>query len=109
MDTTLISVVIPVYNIEEYLERCVNSICAQTYRNLEILLVDDGSTDGSGALCDALAEKDKRIKVFHKANGGSSSARNVGIAQARGKYIGFVDSDDYISENMYELLYEAIK
>ena len=109
MDTTLISVVIPVYNIEEYLERCVNSICAQTYPNLEILLVDDGSTDGSGALCDALAEKDTRIRVFHKVNGGSSSARNVGVAQARGDYIGFVDSDDYISENMYELLYEAIK
>lgn len=109
MDTTLISVVIPVYNIEEYLERCVNSICAQTYPNLEILLVDDGSTDGSGALCDALAEKDTRIRVFHKVNGGSSSARNVGVAQARGEYIGFVDSDDYISENMYELLYEAIK
>jgi glycosyltransferase involved in cell wall biosynthesis len=109
METTLISVVIPVYNIEEYLERCVNSICTQTYQNLEILLVDDGSTDGSGALCDALAQKDKRIRVFHKVNGGSSSARNLGIANAKGEYIGFVDSDDYISENMYELLYEAVK
>ncbi len=109
MDTTLISVVIPVYNIEDYLERCVNSVCDQTYQNLEILLVDDGSTDGSGALCDALAGKDKRIRVFHKVNGGSSSARNLGIAQAKGEYIGFVDSDDYISENMYELLYEAIQ
>lgn len=109
METTLISVVIPVYNIEEYLERCVNSICTQTYQNLEILLVDDGSTDGSGALCDALAQKDKRIRVFHKVNGGSSSARNLGIAHAKGEYIGFVDSDDYISKNMYELLYEAVK
>lgn len=109
MDTTLISVVIPVYNIEDYLERCVNSVCAQSYGNLDIILVDDGSTDASGALCDALAEKDERIRVFHKANGGSSSARNLGIAQAKGEYIGFVDSDDYISENMYELLYGAIK
>lgn len=109
MESTLISVVVPVYNIEDYLERCVNSICSQTYQNLEILLVDDGSTDGSGALCDELAEQDSRIRVFHKQNGGSSSARNVGIAQAKGAYIGFVDSDDYISDNMYELLWKAVE
>ncbi|MBR6666500.1 MAG: glycosyltransferase family 2 protein [Lachnospiraceae bacterium] len=109
METTLISVVVPVYNIEDYLERCVNSICAQTYQNLEILLVDDGSTDGSGALCDELAKVDSRIRVFHKQNGGSSSARNLGIAQAKGAYVGFVDSDDYISDNMYELLWKAVE
>ncbi len=109
MNTPLISVVIPVFNIEEYLERCVSSVCEQTYTNLEILLVDDGSTDNSGRLCDSLAEKDKRIKVFHKPNGGSSSARNLGISKACGEFVGFVDSDDYISPNMYELLYQAIQ
>lgn len=109
MDTALISVVIPVYNIEDYLERCVNSVCQQTYQNLEILLIDDGSTDNSGAICDEMAKKDARIRVFHKANGGSSSARNLGIEQAKGEYIGFVDSDDYIELDMYKLLYEAIK
>lgn len=108
MNTPLISVVIPVYNIEEYLERCVKSVCDQTYRNLEIVLVDDGSTDKSGELCDQLAQGDARIKVFHKPNGGSSSARNLGISKAAGEYVGFVDSDDYISENMYELLYQAV-
>lgn len=109
MNTPLISVVIPVYNIEEYLERCVNSVQKQTYTNLEILLVDDGSTDNSGNICDRLAATDDRIKVFHKPNGGSSSARNLGISKAKGDYIGFVDSDDYISENMYDLLYSAIE
>lgn len=109
MNAPLISVVIPVYNIEEYLERCVNSVCVQTYSNLEILLVDDGSTDRSGMLCDELAKKDARIKVFHKENGGSSSARNLGLSKANGEFVGFVDSDDYISENMYELLCRAIQ
>lgn len=104
----LISVIIPVYNIKEYLPRCVESVCAQTYKNLEILLVDDGSTDGTGALCDELAKKDTRIRVFHKENGGSSTARNLGIENARGEYLGFVDSDDYISPDMYELLYRAL-
>ncbi|MBQ9140417.1 MAG: glycosyltransferase family 2 protein [Lachnospiraceae bacterium] len=109
MNTPLISVVIPVYNIEEYLERCVDSVCKQTYTNLEIILVDDGSTDNSGVLCDRLAKHDNRIKVFHKTNGGSSSARNLGIANATGEFVGFVDSDDFISSNMYELLYQAVK
>lgn len=93
----LISVIVPVYNILDCLERCVNSICAQTWKNLEILLVDDGSTDGTGKLCNLLAEKDDRIRVFLKPNGGSSSARNLGISMAKGKWIGFVDSDDWSS------------
>lgn len=109
MSTPQISVIIPVYNIEEYLERCVNSVREQTYENLEILLVDDGSTDSSGSICDRLATEDNRIRVFHKPNGGSSSARNLGISQAAGEYLGFVDSDDYIAPDMYELLYQAVQ
>ena len=90
----LISVIVPVYNIMEYLPRCVASLCAQTYENLEILLVDDGSTDGTSELCDDLGKTDKRIRVFHKENGGSSSARNLGLAHCKGELIGFVDSDE---------------
>lgn len=104
MGEVLLSVIVPVYNIEDCLERCVNSIRSQTERNLEILLVDDGSTDGSGALCDRLAKEDGRIRVFHKENGGSSSARNLGIERARGEWLGFVDSDDWIDPEMYALL-----
>ena len=104
----LISVIVPVYNIMKYLPRCVKSICGQTYSNLEILLVDDGSTDGTGRLCDSLAASDDRIRVFHKENGGSSSARNLGIANAKGKYLGFVDSDDYIEPDMYERLLKVM-
>ncbi len=103
----LISVIVPVYNILDYLPRCVDSIAGQTYRNLEILLVDDGSTDGTGALCDELAGRDERIRVFHKENGGSSSARNFGIEKAAGEYLGFVDSDDYAEPDMYERLLDA--
>lgn len=108
MKTPLISVIVPVYNILEYLPRCVQSIRNQTYDNLEIILVDDGSTDGTGELCDKLAARDSRIKVFHKKNGGSSSARNLGLEKAAGEYIGFVDSDDYIDTAMYERLLESI-
>ena len=108
-EKTLITVIIPVYNIMDCLERCVNSVCAQTYRNLEILLVDDGSTDGTGELCDRLAQGDERIRVFHKPNGGSSSARNLGIDRAQGEYLGFVDSDDFIEPDMYERLMEQAK
>jgi len=104
-----ISVIIPVYNIKEYLPRCVRSVTGQTYRNLEVILVDDGSTDGTGALCDELAKEDDRIRVFHKENGGSSSARNLGIEHATGEYLGFVDSDDYISPEMYERLVDGIR
>ena len=105
----LISVIIPVYNIKEYLPRCVQSVCRQTYTNLEILLVDDGSTDGTGALCDELGQTDSRVHVLHKENGGSSSARNLGLDHVEGEYIGFVDSDDYIAPQMYERLYAAME
>ncbi len=104
----LISVIVPIYNIVEYLPRCVNSIRRQTYRNLEIILVDDGSTDNSGALAEKMALEDKRVRVFHKENGGSSSARNLGLSKASGDYIGFVDSDDYIEPEMYERLLAAM-
>ena len=103
----LISIIVPVYNVFGYLARCVDSIRRQTYRNLEIILVDDGSTDRSGALAEKLAMGDRRIRVFHKENGGSSSARNLGISKARGEYIGFIDSDDYIEPAMYQRLLEA--
>lgn len=90
------SIVVPVYNVSKYLKRCIDSILSQSYGNFELLLVDDGSTDDSGVICDEYLVKDNRIKVFHKKNGGVSSARNKGIDEARGKYIVFVDSDDYI-------------
>lgn len=109
MEYPLISIIVPVYNIEEYLPRCVKTLRDQTYPHIEILLVDDGSTDGTGALCDRLAEEDPRVRVFHKENGGSSSARNLGIAEAKGEYLGFVDSDDYVEPDMYEKLYAAIE
>lgn len=104
----LISVIVPVYNIIEYLPRCVQSITGQTYKNLEIILVDDGSTDGTDKLCDELGAGDARIRVLHKENGGSSSARNLGLKYAAGDYIGFIDSDDYIDSDMYERLYDGI-
>ncbi len=107
MRQPFISIIVPVYNIKEYLPRCVCSIRRQTYQNLEILLVDDGSTDGTGELCEELAREDARIRVLHKENGGTSSARNLGLASALGDYIGFVDSDDYIEKDMYERLVEA--
>lgn len=92
----LISVIIPIYNLEQYIERCVRSVMAQSYTNLQIILVDDGSSDGSGAVCDALAQKDSRIKVIHKPNGGVSDARNFGVKAASGQFISFVDGDDYV-------------
>lgn len=102
----LISVIVPVYNVEEYLPKCLDSIINQTYKNIEIIIVNDGSTDKSGIICDEYANKDIRIKVIHKENGGLSDARNRGIDIANGDYIGFVDSDDYIAEDMYEYLYD---
>lgn len=104
----LISIIVPVYNVENYLDKCIESIVNQTYQILEILLIDDGSTDNSGKKCDEWAKKDKRIKVIHKENSGASSTRNVGLEICQGKYIGFVDSDDYIEKNMYEIMYKEI-
>ena len=100
----LISVIVPVYNAEKYLVRCVDSILNQTYAHLEVILVDDGAKDSSGAMCDDYARKDSRIRVIHKENGGLSSARNAGIDIARGEYFGFVDSDDWIEPDMYETM-----
>lgn len=105
----LISVIIPVYKVEQYLDRCVKSVVDQTYKNLEIILIDDGSPDNCPQMCDKWEKSDFRIKVIHKKNGGLSSARNTGIEIAKGKYIAFVDSDDYIQKEMYEKLYEAIE
>lgn len=104
----LISVVVPIYKVEPYLERCVRSIVDQTYKNLEIILVDDGSPDGCPAICDAWAQKDGRIKVIHKENGGLSDARNAGMAAATGELISFIDSDDSIEPEFLEKLYRAL-
>ncbi len=104
----MISVIVPIYNVEKYLCECLDSIVNQTYKNLEILLVDDGSTDNSGLICDEYKNKDGRIRVFHTENGGLSAARNYGIDNAIGDYIGFVDSDDWIEADMYECLLNAI-
>lgn len=109
MKNDLISIIIPVYKVEKYLEKCIESVLKQTYTNLQIILVDDGSPDNCGKICDEYAKKDSRIEVIHKANGGLSDARNVGISKAKGRYIGFVDSDDYIKEDMYEILLNLIK
>lgn len=104
----LISVVIPVYNVKKYLKRCVKGVLNQTYKNLEIILVDDGSTDGSAELCDEFFKEDNRVVVFHKQNGGLSSARNYGVRTANGKYICFVDSDDTVDEDYVETLHDII-
>ena len=109
MTNNLISVIIPVYKVEKYLDKCVESVVNQTYKNLEIILVDDGSPDGCPAMCDEWAKKDSRIKVIHKANEGVAIARNAGMDNAQGEYITFVDSDDYIDETMYEKLLNKAK
>jgi glycosyltransferase involved in cell wall biosynthesis len=101
---SMVSIIIPVYNVKEYLAECVESVRRQTLKEIEILLVDDGSTDGSAQICDAYADMDKRILVIHQENGGSTKARNAGLRASRGEYIGFVDSDDFIEPNMYEEL-----
>lgn len=105
----LISVVVPVYNVLNYLEKCVQTLIKQTYTNLEIILVDDGSTDGSSKLCDEIAKNDNRIKVIHKENGGLSSARNAGLDIALGEYISFIDSDDSIHLQFYKILMNTLK
>lgn len=104
-----ISIIVPVYNVEKYLENCIESILNQTFKDFELILVDDGSTDNSGKICDIYEKKDSRIKVIHKNNGGLSSARNAGLDIACGKYVGFVDSDDSIHPKMYEVLYNLIE
>lgn len=105
----LISVIVPVYNVEKYLKKCVDSITSQTYKNLEIFLVDDGSTDSSGQICNEFEKNDARIKVIHKKNGGLSDARNAGLDRAKGQYYAFIDSDDYIQDNTIEIMLNAIK
>jgi glycosyltransferase involved in cell wall biosynthesis len=109
MDEECVSVIVPVYNVEQYLEKCVYSIVNQTYKNLEIILVDDGSKDDSGKICDKCATADERISVIHKTNGGLSDARNCGIERATGKWITFIDSDDYISEYYVDELLNVVK
>ena len=105
----LISVIIPVYNVEPFLSRCLESVTKQDYQNLEIVVIDDGSTDRSGRICEQWAEKDKRVKVFHKENGGLSDARNAGIDCCTGEYISFVDSDDFLEPTCISYLYELVK
>ena len=103
-----ISIIVAVYNVEKYLKRSLDSILNQSYKNIEVIIVNDGSTDNSRNICEKYAELYSNIKVIHKENGGLSSARNIGIENATGEYIGFVDSDDYISSNMFEEMYNRI-
>ncbi len=105
MKKGLVSIVVPVYNVEDYILRCLKSISGQSYEKLEILVVDDGATDGSGRLCDDFAKADRRVQVFHKKNGGLSDARNFGIKKARGEFIALVDSDDYVDKDFIRNLY----
>ena len=105
----MISVIVPIYNVEEYLPTCIESILNQTYKDLEILLIDDGSTDNSGKICDEYAKQDKRCIVIHQQNKGVSATRNTGLNYATGKYISFVDGDDYIHPQMIEILYNEIR
>lgn len=104
----LISIIVPVYNVEKYLEQCIQSIVGQTFRRWELLLIDDGSTDGSGKICDKFAEHDKRIKVVHKQNSGQADSRNVALEMATTDIIGYVDADDWIEPDMYEVLYDTM-
>lgn len=109
MARPLLSVIVPVYKAEKYIDRCINRILNQTLKSLELILVDDGSPDNSGVICDEYAKKDARVKVIHKENGGAASARNAGLDLAEGKYIGFCDSDDYINCDMYETLISVME
>lgn len=105
----LISIIVPIYNVDKYLKKCIDSLLNQTYKNLEIILVDDGSTDNSGKICDEYSKRDNRIIVFHQKNSGVSTTRNKGLEISTGEYIGFVDPDDYISPIMYDVLYNILK
>jgi glycosyltransferase involved in cell wall biosynthesis len=104
-----ISIIVPVYKVEKYLGKCIESILGQTFKDFELILVDDGSPDNCGVICENFAKRDERIKVIHKSNGGLSSARNAGLEMATGEYIAFVDSDDFIHQRMYEILYKYAK
>ena len=104
---SVLSVIVPVYNSKEHLSRCLDSILSQSFSDFELLLVDDGSKDGSGAVCDAYSEKDSRVRVFHKENGGVSSARNVGIENADGQWLTFIDSDDWIEEDFFQVPFDS--
>ena len=105
----LVSIIVPVYNVENYLKECIDSILMQTYKNIEVILINDGSSDSSGKLCDEYKEKDIRIKVVHKTNGGLSDARNLGLDICKGEYISFVDSDDYVSPIFVEIYMQAMQ
>lgn len=105
----LISIIVPVYKVERYLRRCVNSVLTQTYDNFELILIDDGSPDGCPVICDEYAKNDSRVRVIHQTNQGLAEVRNVGVLQARGEYIAFIDSDDFVASNYIEMLYRGIK
>jgi len=107
MEENMLSIIIPVYNADKYLNKCINSVINQTYKNLEIILVDDGSTDNSGKICDEWTKKDERIRCYHKNNEGTSETRKCGILKSHGDFIGFVDADDYVDKNMYKILIDG--
>lgn len=109
MNEKLVSIIIPVYNVKDFLVDCLDSVINQSYKNLDIILVDDGSTDGSGIICEEYARQDKRIRVIHQVNQGLSAARNSGIEIMRGEYVYFIDSDDYIAKDTIEVLFNTIK
>ena len=104
-----LSIIVPVYNVEKYIRKCIDFILGKTFKDFELILVDDGSPDNCGEICESYARNDNRIRVIHRANGGLSAARNTGLSYATGKYIGFVDSDDYVSPVMYEKLINSIE
>ena len=108
MSSTKVSIIVPVYNVEKYLHKCINSLITQTYRNLEIILIDDGSTDASGQICDEYALIDDRIIVLHQKNAGAAAARNAGIMRATAEYVHFMDADDWLDVNTFEIVAEKI-
>ena len=108
MEKPLISVIVPAYNVEKFVEKCIDSILLQSFKDFEVLLIDDGAKDSTPEICDACANKDSRIKVYHKENGGLSDARNYGIDRMQGKYVTFIDSDDYVAPGYFEYLYSLI-
>src|SRR5574344_1424030 len=109
MENPKVSIIVPIYNVEKYLDRCMESLLNQTLKDIEIIMVDDGSPDNCPKMCDEYAKRDKRVKVIHKKNGGLGYARNSGLDIATGEYVAFVDSDDYVDVNMYETLYNFAK